>query len=149
MGITVQTPMAEIRRELEREVELRKRVLRRSLLAAAEEISNTATAGSTNPYTDRTGNLRSSVGAVVVQDGKIVGRRGFEKVNHGVDGDAEGRDYAESLAKNSPSGTVLIAVAGKKYASYVADKGYDVLDSAELLAERIVPQMLAELNTMM
>lgn len=147
MGITVQTPMAEIRRELEREVELRKRVLRRSLLAAAEEISNTAR--STNSYKDRTGNLRSSVGAVVVQDGKIVGRRGFEKVNHGVDGDAEGRDYAESLAKNSPSGTVLIAVAGKKYASYVADKGYDVLDSAELLAERIVPQMLAELNTMM
>lgn len=147
MGFKAKTPTAEIRKELEREIALRKRALQRSLLWAAEQIANAAK--STNSYKDRTGNLRSSVGAIVVQDGRIVGQRGFKKVNPGVNGDTEGMSYAELLAKNYPTGTVLIAVAGKNYASYVADKGYDVLDSAELLANKIVPQILAELNAMM
>lgn len=147
MGFKAQTPVAEIRKELESEIALRKRVLLRTLLAAAEQIANAAK--STKSYKDRTGNLRSSVGAIVVQDGRIVGRKGFKKVKPGVNGDAEGVSYAELLAKNYPTGTVLIAVAGKNYASYVADKGYDVLESAELLANKIVPQMLAELNAIM
>lgn len=147
MSFKARTPIDEIRKELDREVALRKRVLQRSLLVVAEQITNAAR--STNSYKDRTGNLRSSVGAIVVQDGKIVGQRGFEKVRPDVNGDKEGMSYAELLAKNYPTGTVIIAVAGKEYASYVADKGYDVLASAELLAEKLVPEMLNELKLMM
>ena len=33
-----------------------------------------------------------------------------------------------------------------RYASFVSAKGYDVLDSAELLAERLVPDMLKRLG---
>ena len=53
---------------------------------------------------------------------------------------------AERLAGEYPTGIVLIVVAGMKYAIYVADRGYDVLDSAEDLARREIPKMLEKLG---
>jgi hypothetical protein len=39
----------------------------------------------------------------------------------------------------------LILVAGKEYAAYVSAR-YDVLDSAELLAEKLLPGILKKLG---
>lgn len=97
-------------------------------------------------YTDRTGNLRSSTGYVIVKDGKIVKTGGFEVVSAGSDGSTEGQSFAKNIARQFSQGIALIVVAGMKYASYVEAKGYDVLTSSEMLANRIVPEMLKNLN---
>ena len=119
-----------------------------NLSAIGEQVVNAArTEGS---YKDRTGNLRSSVGYVICVDGRVRKASAFESVRgpegNGADGRKTGSVYARSLASQFPKGYVLIAVAGMNYASYVSAKGKDVLDSAELLAERLVPQMMKTLG---
>ena len=44
-------------------------------------------------------------------------------------------------------GVALVVVAGMNYAAYVEAKGYNVLSSAEHLAERELPRMLEKLIT--
>lgn len=100
-----------------------------------------------HPFTDDTGNLRSSIGYVIVKDGSVVRASSFEQVKNGSDGTSKGRSYAESLAARYKNGIALIVVAGMNYAAYVKKRGYDVIDSSELLAEQLVPQMLRELES--
>lgn len=93
-------------------------------------------------YTDQTGNLRSSIGYCVVNNGQIVSKGGFKKVKDGDTGVQKGEQYLDTIAQKYTSGIVLVVVAGMNYASYVADKGKDVLASAELTAENLVEQLL-------
>ena len=74
-------------------------------------------------FTDRTGNLRSSIGYVLAKDGDIIDVGGFESIsgpegNNG-EGISEGKKYAEELGKSSGSGYTLIIVAGMNYAEYI------------------------------
>lgn len=146
MGVKLATPMAQINKTLREEVEKQRRVLVRTMLYCAEEITNAAR--TTNSYSDRTGNLRSSIGCIVVVDGRILQEYGFEQVKEGAQGVVDGKEFAYSLAKQYPKGVAIIAVAGKEYASYVADKGYDVLDSAEELAKKVIELSLKDLRIM-
>lgn len=98
-------------------------------------------------YIDWSTNLRSSIGYVIVQDGRIRLKNGFKVVKRGGgQGSKTGLSFAKEIAKNSPKGYCLIVVAGMEYATYVHNKGYDVLDSAELEAERIVPELMRQLK---
>ncbi len=115
-----------------------------NLCAVGEQVLNQAR--STKSYTDQTGNLRSSLGYVVAVDGEVVQTSDFEIVKEGADGSTNGKSYALELVKQFPEGIVLIVVAGMNYASYVSAKGYDVLDSSEILAERLVPDILKQLG---
>ena len=103
-------------------------------------------ARSSGSYKDQTGNLRSSVGYVLVVDGKVVKSSSFETVKGGGQGSSEGKAYVQTLVSKFPQGIALIVVAGMNYASYVSAKGYNVLDTAEVLAQRLVPQMLQQLG---
>lgn len=143
MPIKRLTPPADIDRLIEKEVEKRKSMLVRELCIIGEKVLNTARLD--GEYVDQTGNLRSSVGYVVVFDGKIVQMSSFEVVKEGVEGSKAGKDYALSIVNSFPKGIALIVVAGMEYASYVSSK-VNVLESAELLAEKLVPQMLKELG---
>lgn len=102
-------------------------------------------------YQDRTGNLRNSVGYVIVYKGSIISENFAERVNgkvaSEVSGMEEGQKVAELLAANISKGYALIVVAGMHYAQYVESLNYDVLDSAERLAERIVPSLLQQLKS--
>ena len=116
-------------------------------------------------YNDITGNLRSSIGYVVLYDGKpVVGGKfiattvqaGTRKVKRpdgswqtikvGGDGSAgqkAGQDLLKKLQSEYPWGLVLIVCAGMKYAAYVeAVRHKDVLTSAELRAESLAKQLL-------
>ena len=77
-------------------------------------------------YTDRTGNLRSSIGYIILKDGVTVDKN-FE-------GKAKGKSKAKSVssevASQYPKGLVLIGVAGMEYAAYVEAKGFDVITSS-------------------
>jgi hypothetical protein len=98
-------------------------------------------------HTDRTGNLRSSTGYYVLEDGHVVKRGGFEAVStQSTKGPSEGKKFIASLCSEYPTGIVLIVVAGMKYAAYVEAHGLNVLDSAETLAARLIPQLLKKLG---
>lgn len=144
MGIRQTTPASEIDRYIEQQVERLIKATIYNLQFIGERCLNAAR--DTNSYKDRTGNLRSSLGYVIVCDGKIVYQSDFEVVLQGKTGAKSGIQYAKEVARQFPEGIVLIVVAGMNYASYVSDKGYDVIDSAELLADRLVPQILKQLG---
>lgn len=105
-------------------------------------------ARSTNSYKDRSGNLRSSTGYVIVKNGKIINQI-IHAAGSGDDrktGVSEGEKFMREIVRQFPEGIALIVVAGMNYAGYVSAKGYDVLDSAELLAEQLVPQLMTQLG---
>ncbi len=144
MPIKRLTPPAQIDRFLEEEMERLKNAIVYNLCAVGELVLNAAR--QTNSYKDQTGNLRSSIGYVVAVDGEIVQMSSFDVVKEGGEGAKGGKAYAMQLVRDFPKGIVLIIVAGMNYASYVSAKGYDVLDSSELLADKLVPQMLGKLG---
>lgn len=144
-----------------------------NLSYVGERCVNEARTGHT--YTDRTGNLTSSMGYVLVKDGQIIRESSFEPVHgqyenmqrvqfivkatgkkvdysakgqsgDGQEGARTGKTFARSIASRFPSGIVLIVTAGMNYARYVSDRGFNVLASAEILAEKLVPQLMQRLG---
>lgn len=101
-------------------------------------------------YMNRTGNLRSSIGYIVLQDGEPV-RQSGDYIVSGAEGagDAGAQKARELLARlqsEFPQGIVLIVCAGMNYASYVEDiHGKDVLTSAQLDTEETAERMLNKL----
>ena len=144
MPIRQVTPNSEINSYIERKLDIWMQIIINNFSYIGELVLNEAR--STNSYKDQTGNLRSSLGYVVVVDGRVADISGFAEVKNGQEGSKTGADYARELARKFPKGIVLIVCAGMNYAAYVSAKGYDVIDSAELLAERLVPQMLRKLG---
>ena len=85
-------------------------------------------------YINHTGNLRSSIGYVIVKDGRIVGKNFQLSEKEGTDkqsGKRQGEQLAMDLVRSFPKGYVLIGVAGMKYAVFVeAMENKDVLSRA-------------------
>lgn len=96
-------------------------------------------------FKDRTGNLRSSIGYVVLVDGKLV-NVDFAAVKGGHAGVNEGQRLALQVGSKT-EGYALVVVAGMNYAVHVESKGRDVLTSAEKFAEKEVAKHLADLVT--
>lgn len=74
-------------------------------------------------YTDRTGNLRSSIGYIILHDAKVIDKN-FEGKTEGKN---QGQTVANEVGLQYPKGFVLIGVAGMNYAAYVEAKGFDVI----------------------
>ena len=95
-------------------------------------------------YTDVTGNLRSSIGYVIAQDGVIL-EGDFQVAGKGSDGDTgvkEARRLSTELALTHDKGLVLIGLAGMDYAVHVENiKGKDVISSAEQIAKKMVKDL--------
>lgn len=144
MPIKKLTPPANIDKFIEGKIENLKNALIDKLCKIGEQALNEARISGS--YEDQSGNLRSSVGYVVAVDGEVVQMSSFEVVKDGKEGAKGGREYAMSLVERFPDGIVLLVVAGMHYASYVHAKGKNVLESAELLAEKLIPQMLGQLG---
>jgi len=85
-------------------------------------------------YTDRTGNLRSSIGYVVLLNGQQYAGGGFTQVKQGSTGIQTGINILEEAKQRFPTGMVLIVVAGMSYAAAVESKGYDVLTGSSQTA---------------
>lgn len=98
-------------------------------------------------YNDITGNLRSSIGYVILYDGKPVVSGALKqysgKKGEGEDGPPAAEALLTSLQAKYPWGIVLIVCAGMKYAAYVeAVHHKDVLTSAEIKSEALAKQLL-------
>lgn len=140
--------MAYIRQQAEKRARDYIEVLNRIGLKVVGQIRT----GEVSRWDDQTGNLRSSIGYIIVDDGMIVKRGGFEKVDgpkrdqSSPDGSAEGQSFAEELASKYPKGYCLIIVAGMEYAAYVeAIENKTVLAGGKLLAEKLHKELCAKL----
>ncbi len=87
-------------------------------------------------YTDRTVNLRSSIGYFVLNNGQIID----SKIEGTAEGVAAGRELLNSIP--GKSGYQLIGVAGMDYASYVESRGYNVITSQSDVAIVNIERML-------
>ena len=99
--------------------------------------------GDTSYWWDHSGNLRSSIGYIILYDGRRV-HENFKVVNgRGEEGMQKAKSFADELQKKYPSGIVLIIMAGMEYAAYVEDvESRTVLKGGESLAK----SLLAEIN---
>ena len=135
--------------------ELAQKLFRRTVITKLKYIGEQAVniARERGSYIDQTGNLRSSTGYLVLEDGNVITKSGFEKIvgqkagNITEDGSEKGLKLAETIASQYPEGFVLIVVAGMEYAAAVEAKGYDVLTSSEKFAEGEIPKLIAQLKT--
>ncbi len=126
-----------------------------SLCRVGEEAVKLARLPHEKDWTDRTGNLRSSIGYVVFVDGKQYAMSTFESVPPGEakqpkNSTYNGSNVGYALAKQvgeQTQGYALVVVAGMNYAVHVESKGRDVLTSAEKQAEKNIAKELADLVT--
>lgn len=100
-----------------------------------------------NTYFDDTGNLRSSIGYIILIDGKVVDAS-FAKQSGSNDGDLgklQGQTFASEVADEFPKGLVLIGVAGMEYAASVEAHGYDVITGAASKTGELLKSILSEI----
>lgn len=144
MPFTLKTSLSEFDLQIDARIEAAENAIVNTLMYVGEAcITEARDNGS---YIDQTGNLRSSIGYVVVKNGKIVKQKVGEQVKDGTDGNRQAQSYLNRLAEKHQTGICLIVVAGMSYAVYVEGRGKNVLTSAELLAERMVPQLLEQIG---
>ena len=145
MGIKANFTKADITRRFSRFLAQIEREQIRILQNLGEQcVTHARTIPAETGFTDRTGNLRSSIGYVIFQNGEPIVSN-FEQVKEGSEGMKSGENVATNAAKRHPEGLCLVVVAGMNYAVYVESKGRDVLTSAETLAKRELPRMLNDL----
>lgn len=112
----------------------------RRLQYIGEEAINTAR--TSRRYLDQTGNLTSSIGYVILRNGSVMSKAGFDKVNNGDEGVMQGESLAMRLASNYPYDYALLVVAGMDYAAYVEAKGLGGMTAAELQSKASVEQFV-------
>tara|TARA_R110000744_G_scaffold195512_1_gene314545 strand:+ start:8978 stop:9436 length:459 start_codon:yes stop_codon:yes gene_type:complete len=119
----------------------------KTLQYVGEEFINKArTSGN---YTDRTGNLRSSIGYMVFLNG-VVQSQNFTaaasgKKTNSAEGRGKGRLFAQEVSQEYPQGFVLIGVAGMSYAAAVEANNFDVITGSAPEAD-IFKQIFDEIN---
>ncbi len=115
-----------------------------SLNRAAQEITNLAK--NTDTYTDRTNNLRSSIGYVLYKDGQKIaasfGKAGTGEEGNGAQGIAKGEVFADTVAQKYGAGYVVVLVAGMEYAAYVEAKNFDVITGATMQFDGVLKDNL-------
>ena len=95
-------------------------------------------------YKDRTSNLKSSIGGVVLKDGNPVTFRGFSGTS---EGSKVGENYLNSLLDNYSNGYTVLIVAGMEYASPLENYlGYNVLKKTELKMQTELPKVMRRLK---
>lgn len=134
------TPMSSIENYIKQQIE-RKQA---AIINAFEYVGVTCQneARENGSYKDRTGNLRSSIGYAIVVNGMIHSTSNLDQNTGG----AKAQYYLKKLASQFPQGIVLILVAGMQYAAHVEAINLNVLTSAELMAEKLVPALMKKLG---
>lgn len=112
---------------------------------AVEDLINHAIAH--KGYKDQTSNLRSSIGGVVLKDGRPVTFSGFSGSGQGV---LTGMEYINSLIAQNSKGYVIIVAAGMAYATYVEDiHGLNVLKKTELVMRKEMDEIITMVKSKM
>lgn len=102
-------------------------------------------------FKDQTGNLRNSIGYVIMKDGKqiigdfkVTAKGNPSKNKDGADGVEVGKRRATEIAGKYPQGYVLICVAGMHYAAAVESKNKDVITGSSLIVKQMLIKAIEE-----
>lgn len=144
MGIERTTPKGVEKKWLEQRMRLLKQSICERLMYVGE--SALTEARTNHIYKDQTGNLTSSIGYAIIDDGKIIRQSTFQQVKSGGEGVTKGKQYLTQIISQNSQGIVFIMVAGMNYASYVEAMNLNVLDSAEVMAKKMIPRILQSLK---
>lgn len=143
MGLIPGFTKADIKNFVEGKLRNYKKAIESRLIRTGEEFVTLAR--DLNTYKDRTGNLRSSIGYVVLYDGKVL-TENFEVKSGGDAGAEKAKSFIQKIAGDFQSGYVLICVAGMDYAAAVESKGKDVLTGTSQLVEEILKKSLKRID---
>lgn len=94
-------------------------------------------------YEDQTGNLRSSKGYIILNNGSIY-KNDFKGTDVGV---KKGEEFANKVALQHPLGFILIGVAGMNYAAAVEAKGYDVITGSAEKCVKLLKEIIDEIKS--
>lgn len=112
-----------------------------SMIKAAHDAVNTQkehNLSSKKTYKNHTWNLRNAPGAAVVRDGQIIDLYVPADSSH-----SQAKDKTENLivyGKKPDDGVIL--ADGMEYASFVSSKGFDVIDTGQIVLENELRQSL-------
>lgn len=147
MPIKQITPKSKVNQMVDKAVEDADKAIFYQLNVIGEECFKAMRDYSGKAYQDQTGNLRASSGFVIIRDGKVVSKADFSAINgKGEDGVKEGLKFSDEVASKFPSGYTLVLLSGMEYATYVDDKGYNVLDSARLVSRILLNDLKYKLS---
>ena len=144
MPIKRLTPKGAAKAYLDKQLAMWQQAIINNLVYVGESALKQAREG--HRYKDQTGNLTSSIGYAIVVDGKVFKRSRFEVVNNGREGAANGSQFLQRIIARNSKGIVFIMVAGMPYAQYVEAMSLDVLDSAEVMAKKMLPNIFKALK---
>lgn len=122
--------------------------IERAVLMSLRKIGETfvKNARENGTYNDITGNLRSSIGYVILKNGEQI-YENFKTVSGGPSGNNIAQKVARDVGKKFPKGYVLIVVAGMEYAAAVESRGRDVLTASSITAKSDLEKAIASLKT--
>jgi hypothetical protein len=146
MGIKAKFTKADIQRILEVKTKRIDQAVVNRLIKTGEEFVRMAR--EKGSYNDITGNLRSSVGYVVLDNGKRVAEdlqlseRGSDKQG----GLNKAKAHIQDVISRYVTGKVLVGFAGMEYAASVESRGKDVITSSAINAERTLKEALRNLG---
>lgn len=144
MGIRMTTSTAAIDRYLQRAArKLQENVLKALSKLGDESVVRIRNRSADESWIDQTGNLRSSIGFAVYEQGAKFMESAFAQVLSGSDGSTKGKEMINDLAKEYSKVYALVVVAGMEYAGEVeALKSKDVLASTKIWATSVVEQRI-------
>lgn len=144
MSVKRLTPKGHAKAFVDRQMAMKKQAIINTYIyvgEAALEVARTK-----HKYHRQTGNLTSSIGYCILDNGKVLSISKFEVVGNGEKGAEEGRKFLRKLIRENSKGLVFIMVAGMSYANYVEAMSLDVLESAELLSKKMLPKLCKALK---
>jgi len=131
-GLIPKFTIAAVRQHINQRVDEAESKMIEALQYAGEEFITNAKVRGT--YENRTGNLRASIGYIILKNGRNIES---EFIGGNQDGENAGIDAANEVAREHPKGFVLIGVAGMNYAAAVESKNYDVITGSEPSSESL------------
>lgn len=139
MGLNPQFTKADIKSYIDNKIRSYRAAILNRLQQAGEKFVILARNG--GGYIDQTGNLRSSIGYLVLYNGSLL----FEAFpGDKTEGKQKGLDLANK--EYSTKGYCLICVAGMDYAAAVESKGKDVITGSSQIIEGWLKNALSGLK---
>ena len=142
MGIRMTTSASALDAFLQRAArKIQENVLKALSKLGDESVVRIRNRSAKESWIDHTGNLRSSIGFAVYEQGSKYMESAFSQVLSGTDGSTKGKKMINDLAKEYSRVYALVVVAGMEYAGEVeALESKDVLASTKIWATSMVEQ---------
>lgn len=141
MGLRALTNSTQIQKSIEKaKAIMHKKVI--NVLARIGEMGVNY-ARKNGSYKDQTGNLRSSIGYLIVHNGRVV-KDVFDGKNE--TGRYKGNQKAVQMIRLFQTDFAVIIVAGMNYAAAVEARGYDVLSGSEIFTKQKFPELIRQLK---